>query len=65
MSEKPEPVALGVTYDIGGVIIYVQRISDGGIEFQVKVQPEDARDAAFKLTMNSMRCEELRKSGGG
>lgn len=63
--EKPEPIALGFTHDANGVLLYVQRISDGEIEFQIKIQPDDARDAAFKLSYNAIKCEELRKNIGG
>lgn len=63
--QNPEPVALGFTHDKEGVVLYVQRISDDGIEFQIRVQPDVARDAAFKLTWHSMKCEDLRKSSGG
>lgn len=68
MSESQQektPIGLGVAVSEDGVVFYAQNMLTGLPEFTVTIQPEDARELAFKLSWNAIRFDERKNPGGG
>lgn len=62
-----EPVDVEFTYTQDGrwVLLLVVGAETRKVYWHLKFHPETAREAALKLTKNSLECEDIQKSSGG
>lgn len=61
--EEPEvePINMGFTDTLSGVVLYIQSRVTDEIIFNITISPEMARDAAFKLSWYAMKVEDAQK----